>query len=73
MSETYVYFEFVRGKPRAVAIVHQYVLNGEIQNRAGPPDPKWLRIGDDIYKFRRRGEPAPTTTIQERYSQTTPH
>lgn len=55
MSETWLYHEIREGKLVMVALLHQYVLSdGTINNRAKRPDPKYLRIGDEVYKLRRK-------------------
>lgn len=55
ISQTLTYHESRNGKLVTVAIMHQFVLpDGTINNRAGLPDPKFVRIDDDRYKLARR-------------------
>lgn len=55
MSETIWYSETRGNKLVRVAVLHQFVLpDGRINNRAGLPDPKYVRIGDDHYKLARK-------------------
>jgi hypothetical protein len=60
MSETLWYSESRVGKLVRVAVLHQFVLpDGRVNNRAGLPDPKYIRIGDDQYKLARRPQKPP--------------
>jgi len=55
VSETAMYRESRGNRLVVVALTHAFVLpDGTINNRRGLPDPKYVRIGDDIYKLARR-------------------
>jgi len=55
VSETYLYRENRNGRLVVVAKAHAFVLpDGSINNPAGLPDPKYVRIGNDTYKLARK-------------------
>ena len=54
ISETALYSESRGNRLVIVAMTHAFILpDGRINNPLGLPDPKYLRIGEDIYKLPR--------------------
>src|SRR3972149_5100098 len=47
-SQMLAYFD----EAQLVAIVHQYQQPDGTLGASGQPDPKWLRVGRDIWKYR---------------------
>ena len=55
ISQTLLYTEVRNGQMVNLALVHQYLLpNGQINNSVQRPDPKWLRIGDEVFSLARK-------------------
>lgn len=54
-SQTIHYYEVRDGRLVKLAILHQFVLpSGKINNRAQRPDPKFLLVGNEIWKLSRK-------------------
>jgi hypothetical protein len=59
-SQTLWYSEAGRGGLTKVAVLHQFVLpDGTINNNARRPDPKFLKVGNDIWLLERPSRPLP--------------
>ena len=50
-SQIAAYFE----ESELIAVVHQYLQPDGTLGASGQPDPKWLRVGEDIWKYRPGG------------------
>jgi hypothetical protein len=60
VSRTTIYTEAVNGQLIRRAVLHSFVLpDGTINNRARRPDPKYLRIGDEILLLERKPKARP--------------
>jgi hypothetical protein len=63
-SRTWSYWEIQNGALVKLAVAHGFVLSdGRINNPAGRPDPKYLRLGDEILLLPRPTKPTSTPTV----------